>query len=79
MADRRGTKIHVDGTPDGHVLINGEEITASLCGRPIWADMAMPVSLLEMWAQSGLSTGPLCNACVARSGIDFTRKQAVPA
>lgn len=31
------------------------------------------------YEKAGFSTEPLCAACVTRSGIDFKRKQAVPA
>ena len=79
MADKRGSKLHADGTPDGHALLGGEEMTQSVCGRPVWADMALPLDLLETWAERGLSTEPLCTACVTRSGIEFKKKQAVAA
>ena len=79
MADKRGSKIHADGTPDGHAMLNGEEMTESICGRPVWADMALPLDVLEILAERGLSTEPLCRACVARSGVKFKKKQAVAA
>ena len=79
MAERRGAKIHVDATPDRHSGLDGDETTRSYCGKPVWADVAMPVAILETWAEHDLTPSPLCMSCVTKTGVEFKKKETATA
>ena len=71
MAVKRGTKIHIEATPEDRGIVAAEDTTVSLCGRPVWVSIAMSEKLLMEWVEDGMSTGLLCAACLSRSIINI--------
>ena len=70
MALKKGTKLHLleqDGFGIGKV--GNKEVVESVCGRLVEASMALPRVLWEQWAESRVSTDPICGNCMGRIDV----------